>query len=203
MNPNPDYVGIFAYGSLVNRRTHTRNAIVDPFRIRGWRRSWGHCMETPSGRVCALTITPSSDGEVAGIVIRRYRLLLPRLDKREQQYKRIRLSLDDSDISSLNKLGKVDVFTYTSEPPFFRTGDHEFPIWRSYVECVLAGFINIGGYGAAQEFIESTRGWKAPILDDSRARRYRPGYRISTKVQLVIENLIRDNDLNLNQFRVE
>jgi hypothetical protein len=175
--------------------------MVDPFRIRGWQRSWGHCMETPAGRVCALTITPNSDGEVAGIVIRRYRSLLSRLDKRERQYKRIQLSLDDDDVSHLHQIGKVDIFTYTSEPPFYRTGDKEFPIWRSYVECVLAGFIYIGGYEAAQEFIASTGGWEAPILNDSLARRYRPSYIISTRVQLIVENLIRDNSLHKNQFR--
>jgi cation transport protein ChaC len=200
MDRNSDYVGAFGYGSLVNRRTRTRNAVVDPFLIPGWRRSWAHCIETRWGNFCGLTIVPSADGEVAGVVVRRHRSFLTRLDRREQQYKRIQLRLVDEQIQLLRALGRVDVFAYTSEPPIFRPGNSEYPIWRSYLECVLAGFIDVGGHPAAEEFIKSTAGWETPILDDRATPKYPRAYRLPKRVQLAVDQLINHNGLDTNHI---
>jgi hypothetical protein len=195
-----NYVGVFGYGSLVNRRTRTRNAVIDPFVIRGWRRSWAHCMETSRGNVCALTIVPDADGEVAGVVVRRHRSFLSRLDKREQQYKRILLPLVEEQIRLLRTIGDVDVFGYTSEPPVFRPGSSEYPIWRSYLECVLAGFLDVGGPPAAEEFIRSTIGWETPILDDRISPKYRRAYKLPKHLKLAVDKLIKNNGLELTSI---
>src|SRR5258706_13885915 len=109
-----EYVNIFGYGSLVNRRTRPHELAATPVRVRNWRRSWSHCVETELGKVCALTIAPHGEAEVAGVVVPEHRDGLSGLDAREKGYERIRFSLvaDKPQISPAQ--GCLETFPYVS-----------------------------------------------------------------------------------------
>jgi len=63
---HPDDVAHFAYGSLVNSRTCPEHTRARPFRITGWVRQWKHCIDTPSGRACALSAASRLGSEYTG-----------------------------------------------------------------------------------------------------------------------------------------
>lgn len=189
------YAQIFGYGSLVNRHTLRRGVGATTARIRDWRRSWSHCVTTENGNVCALTVTPSAGGEVAGVVVQERCDKLPELDAREIGYQRVRISLvEESPIVFAR--GDVDSFTYTSTPAAHRRGSRNFPIWLSYLECVLAGFLDLGGDVAAREFIATTDGWKTPIIDDRRTPKYMRAVQLSAKTRHEVDVLIRSHELD-------
>lgn len=189
------HVGIFGYGSLVNWRTRPPNEPANSFVIQGWQRYWGHCVSIEAGNVCALTIRPKVGQSVAGALVRTERQLLPALDDRERGYQRVHLVSENERPPVPGTVGSVDIFTYTSEPPMFRLGDAEYPIWCSYLECVLAGFVYVGGESAAQQFIETTEGWEAPILDDRATPKYPRYYALDGETKVIVHSLLKKNRL--------
>jgi glutathione-specific gamma-glutamylcyclotransferase len=147
-----------------------------------------------------LTITPHAEAEVAGVVIPEHRDDLSGLDAREEGYQRIRLTLvaDKPRISPAQ--AGLETFTYVSTPATHRRGSREFPIWRSYLECVLAGFLDLGGNAAAHDFIATTDAWEVPILDDRRAPKYMRAVPLSPHEQGKVEALIHSHGLDSTQF---
>ena len=73
-----------------------------------------------------------------------------------------------------------DGFSGVEQPAWIYVGDtahrrpatSECPIWLSYVDCVLAGYFELGGAAAVDAFITSTTGWDAPLRDDRGAPLY-------------------------------
>jgi hypothetical protein len=195
-----EYVRIFGYGSLVNRDARRHDLVARPARITGWRRSWSHCVETEHGRVCALTIAPNAEAEVAGVVVLEHRDNLSALDAREKGYQRVRLVLVAEEPPISPDRAGLESFTYISTPAAHRLGSRQFPIWRSYLECVLAGFLDLGGDAAARDFIVTTDGWRAPILDDRLAPKYMRAVRLSPHVQGKVDTLIHSHGLDRTQF---
>src|SRR5947209_8711396 len=108
-----DHVGIFGYGSLVNRHARRPNASAAPAEILGWQRWWKHCVTTEAGNVCALTILATPNARVAGVLIRERRDALPMLDSREQGYKRVQLALKQEVLVCAGD-AHLEAFTYTS-----------------------------------------------------------------------------------------
>jgi cation transport protein ChaC len=195
-----EHVQIFGYGSLVNRRTRRAHLVAGPARASGWRRSWSHCVETENGKVCALTIVPNAEAEVAGVVVLEHRDHLPALDAREIGYQRVPISVVADEPPILPAPGHQESFSYTSTSAAYRRGSREFPIWRSYLECVLSGFLDLGGDVAARNFIVSTDGWDAPILDDRSAPKYMRAVQLSEDIRREVDALIRSLGLDRTQF---
>jgi glutathione-specific gamma-glutamylcyclotransferase len=196
-----EFVTILGYGSLVNYCTHRKPGVtIYPFRLTGWQRAWGHCVDAePAGKVCALTIKPQRKAEVAGAFVQELRAELRCLEKREKNYRRVRiLSRSQSFVSQI--LEDAPIFTYTSDRPELRQGSREFPIWRSYLECVLAGFLDVGGQAAVRDFIVTTKGWEAPILDDRLAPKYMRATTLSPEIRKEIDGLIQEHELERTQF---
>jgi hypothetical protein len=196
-----EFVVIFGYGSLLNQRTHRRPDIsIYPFRLTGWQREWGHCVDSGgAGKVCALTIRPNRRAEVSGAFVVDLRANLRDLDEREQGYRRVRI-FSRARPSIPNIPANATIFTYTSDPPEFRPGSREFPIWRSYLECVLAGFLDVGGKTAARDFVVTTRGWESPILDDRTAPKYMRATSLPAGIQTDVDALIQEHGLERTQF---
>jgi len=163
-------------------------------------------VETERGKVCALTIAPSRGAEVFGVFVPTPRTELAGLDLREQGYQRVPLAASDflaHDMPGFSESTFViddGVFTYISIPEAHRPGSWEFPIWRSYLECVMAGFLELGGAAAVQEFIVSTDGWGAPILDDRAAPKYMRAVTLPAEIRSQMDALIRAANLDSFQF---
>lgn len=77
----------FAYGSLVNPATWPTDFDADPAVLHGWLRSWSHCIETESGKVCALAIVRRRHKAVRGVLLTG-RLSVEEMDRREIGYLR-------------------------------------------------------------------------------------------------------------------
>jgi hypothetical protein len=152
-------VAYFGYGSLVNRCTRT-GSVGLPARVRGWRRSWG---VTGYGRCVALGIYPDPAGEVVGVYYRDRAESLEGMDRREYVYARTPVAVEVGPHRPV-------AFTYAYEPGRLVTPDRNRAIPLSYLECVLAGYLAMGGEAAAAEFVNTTERW-GPILDDRRGWR--------------------------------
>src|SRR4051794_39444257 len=89
-----DEVAFFGYGSLVNEFTWTRAYAMEPAEVHGWTRQWKHCVDTPFGSVCALTVCPTHDSDIQGILIKCSERELAEVDEREIGYERVEISRD-------------------------------------------------------------------------------------------------------------
>ncbi len=194
-----NYEPVFGYGSLVNARARPSGVHSLPAILTGWVRQWMHCIETPQGKICALTVAPEARVEIAGIVIFQNLGGLAELDQRESGYSRVRVSArhDRPD----RRATEFDCFTYVSDSTHHRSGSEEFPIWRSYLDCVLAGYFDLGGHPAMDDFIASTKGWNAPILDDRRLPRYPRAVTLAPDVQRGIDETLAQQGLLNNLIR--
>jgi hypothetical protein len=158
-----------------------------------------HCIETPHGKICALTVASDAHVEIAGLVLFHNVRGLAELDQRESGYSRVRVPvrLDSPDPS----MAELDCFTYVGDSAYHRPGCNEFPIWRSYLDCVLAGYFELGGYRAIEDFIASTLGWGVPILDDRRAPRYPRAVALTSDQQRGIDETLAKHGLLKNLIR--
>lgn len=179
----------FGYGSLVNELTWSRSYNAQPGEIYGWDREWKHCVDTPFGRVCALTVAPKLGSVVQGVFITCPDTELAVLDQREIGYRRERLREGQFRSKALPNVH--DVFVYRSLPEVYRDGNLRYPIWLSYVESVLYGYLRVFGEEGVDRFIKSTTGWTAPIIDDRSNPLYPRAVRLSSDARELIERKIQ------------
>jgi hypothetical protein len=95
-------VAFFGYGSLVNEQTLAGKYSVQLSEIENWTREWRHCVDTPFGRVCALTVSREENARVEGVFITCKDFELAQFDEREMGYRRVELSRTDTVSSNLN-----------------------------------------------------------------------------------------------------
>ena len=194
----PNDVAYFAYGSLVNRHTRPMHTRAQPARLNGWLRQWKHCMDTPSGKACALTAVPRVGSQIEGVLVLDRRDKLAEVDRRETGYKRERIVLQQSDIAV--PITELETYIYVSTGDHNRWGTTEYPIWLSYVDCILAGCIDVWGRAGAERFIASTEGWQAPLLDDRAAPRYPRALALEETTRQVIDGLLKENGIIRSRF---
>jgi glutathione-specific gamma-glutamylcyclotransferase len=191
---------VFAYGSLVNSRARPSGVHWEPGILSGWVRQWMHCVETPQGKVCALTVSPYARVEIAGAVLFQSAHGLAELDERESGYRRVRVPV------RLERPGpitaEIDCFTYIGDSTHHKHGSDEYPIWRSYLDCVLAGYFEVGGREAMENFIASTQGWDAPILDDRRMPLYPRAVALTSDLERGIDDTLAEHGLLKNLVKL-
>lgn len=162
MTEEPDHVAYFGYGSLVNELTWARPYQMQPAEVNNWTREWKHCVDTPFGKVCALTASRSQGRKLQGVLIRCTAAELHEVDLREIGYQRDRLESSDIEIET----AADDKFIYRSKSNCYRDGDENYPLWLSYIEVVLFGYLRVFGEEGVDQFIATTSGWDTPVLDD-------------------------------------
>ena len=188
-------VAYFGYGSLVNELTwlqsERRHPERHPAEVQNWTREWGHCVDTPRGTGCVLTASEQAGSRIQGILIYCDAADLAQVDAREAGYDRIELRHRDV-LSPAGNLPEK-LYIYKSKPSHYRPGGVDYPIWFSYAEAVLHGFLSVFKTGGVDEFIRSTSGWAAPVIDDRDNPQYRrsPKKLISEEHKSYIEQKIR------------
>jgi glutathione-specific gamma-glutamylcyclotransferase len=188
-------VAYFGYGSLVNELTwlqsERRHPERYPVEIANWSREWGHCVDTPRGPMCVLTAVEQAGSRIQGILIRCDAADLAQIDAREDGYDRIELPRRDV-LSPVGDLPEK-LYIYKSRSPHYRPGGVDFPIWFSYVEAVLHGFLSVFKTEGVDAFIRSTSGWTVPVVDDREDPQYgrSPKKLISADDKVYIEQKIR------------
>ncbi|MEL6701591.1 MAG: gamma-glutamylcyclotransferase family protein [Pseudomonadota bacterium] len=146
---------VFGYGSLVNTATHDMGG--EPASLRGWRRVW---RPTPFRDAAFLSAEPHAQSTIMGLKAVVPEASWPALDQREHHYLRL-------DISDQIGAGAV----IYSVPEENRTEGLK-PIWLSYLDVVLQGFLHQFGSDGPRHFMDTTDGWENGIVDDRADPRY-------------------------------
>lgn len=179
-----DWIHYFGYGSLVNRQTRPAHERAHSARLNGWQRVWDHRVTDPHrGKKCtslsiepvvslvnATVSEPVSVG-IAGVVVRLPLSELPVLDAREAGYERLSLPVGDFALSpeleqQMAEEGVDHIMVYRSRAPNRVLADSEHPVLLSYVDCVMAGYLERFGAEGVQAMVSSTRGWEQSVFDD-------------------------------------
>lgn len=185
-------VAYFAYGSLVNSATRLRpNARAEPALLKGWLRQWKHCIDTDSGKACVLSVRPRVGAEIEGVWVLDNCDTIAEVDRREIGYHREHIPYQPAD-TGLSVVG-LETYIYVSTGDHNRWGDREYPIWLSYLDCVLDGYIKEWGPAGASRFITSTEGWDVPVLND----RARPKYprAVVPENRVAIDRLLEESGI--------
>ncbi|MFT4730729.1 MAG: cation transport protein ChaC [Granulosicoccus sp.] len=189
-----DWIYYFGYGSLVNRDTRPAGEFSEPAVLKGWRRVWENRTADParrSHRCTSLSIESlayPADGSIKGVVARMPVSELAQLDEREAGYDRLKLPVEQFELTDLVETDFV--YVYQSELPHRFLADEEHPILQSYIDCVLAGYLTQFGCSGMQDMIDSTRGWDRPVMDDRAAPHYPRAVDIDVSLQLSIDQLL-------------
>jgi len=188
---------IFAYGSLVNQAARPGNLEAAPAVLPGWSREWMHRIVTPQGRVCALTVARDASSSIKGVVLESDDAEAFQVDEREVGYERIPVVVRLIDGLSESS---VSCSMYVGDQASRGPATREYPIWRTYLDCVLLGYIALGGPDAADEFVRSTRNWPAPILDDRESPKYPRAVSLTVDEKEVIDAILRRHLLLCDVF---
>ena len=154
----------FGYGSLVNRRTHDF-AEVYPAQISGWRRTWRH---TALREVAFLTAVPEPGARMEGLIAAVPQADWASLDAREWSY--ARHAVGHLVAHEAGRGVHVEVFAVAPEhsaPPTVR-----HPVFLSYIDTVVQGYLHTFGAAGAERFFATTEGWDLPVVNDRAAPRY-------------------------------
>jgi hypothetical protein len=141
--------------------------------------------------MCVLTAVERAGSRMHGVIIRCEAADLAQTDAREAGYDRVELPRRDV-VSSVSGLPEK-LYIYTSKSSHYRPGGVDYPIWFSYAEAVLHGFLSVFKTEGIDAFIRSTSGWAAPVIDDRDNPQYRrsPEKLISLQDRVYIEQKIR------------
>ncbi len=131
---------------------------------------------------------------------------LEALDRRELGYDRLTLPIDRFDISMQsgttpeqgdndtinnalqNQIGEVYMYASARTQAF--AASDEFPLLQSYVDCVMNGYETVFGEGGLHRFMNTTRGWQAPMIKDRLQPRYVRSISLTTEQASRYDQLI-------------
>lgn len=182
---------IFAYGSLVNSAARPKKLESISAFLPGWSREWMHRITTPQGQVCALTVGEDVPTSIKGVVLVGDDGEHFEIDEREIGYDRVLVTVRMVGECESPLSCSLYVGTQADRGPATRA----YPIWRSYLDCVLSGYLSLGGLDAVEEFVKTTRGWPAPILDDRESPKYPRAVQLTDNEKDAIDSVLRKHHL--------
>ncbi len=173
----------FGYGSLVNCGTHDYSDAA-PARLSGWRRRW---CSTHAREVAYLSVWRAPGAEVDGLVASVGASEWAALDAREAAYDRLDVHADVAPAPR----GASSLIAF-SVPERNVLKEARLPIYLSYIDVVVQGYLRVFGQSGAAAFFDTTDGWDRPVIDDRAAPRY-PRHQKLTPAEraLVDEHLAR------------
>ncbi|WP_298803538.1 gamma-glutamylcyclotransferase family protein [uncultured Lentibacter sp.] len=165
----------FGYGSLVNRATHSFQD-AHPATARGWRRAWRSTALRP---ISFLTVVPDPACEIEGLIAPVPNDDWAALDAREHAYERVAAAHQITH-GLAQSPASIAVYAIAQGQHFAPNAQH--PILLSYLDVVLQGYLTEFGEAGAAQFLATTSGWDAPLLNDRAAPLY-PRAQALTKAQ--------------------
>jgi hypothetical protein len=138
-----------------------------------------------------LTVTRRPGVQLDGVFILDDAEGIAAVDRREAGYERVRLEPGEVDAP----FDELNAFLYVSSEANTRWGDDEYPILRSYLDCVLAGYIDVWGPDGARRFIQTTEGWQVPILNDRGMPQYPRAVALDEFSRSTIDDLLKQNGI--------
>ena len=153
----------FGYGSLVNTATHDF-ATPCPAQLTGWRRVW---KQTDLRPAAFLSVVPDPDCVIDGMIARVPAGDWAALDQREWAYDRISTKGSVTHQQSED----IDISVY-AVPSDAQSRHASHPLFLSYLDVVVQGYLRVFGPDGADRFFATTDGWDTPILNDRAQPRY-------------------------------
>lgn len=189
-------ISYFGYGSLVNTRTLGPGTSVRAGRLDGWIREWRVVGLTDSGRgICALSVAPEAGASIRGVLASEPKSGLAILEARERRYDKV-MSVGGNFICEAQGLpGPDDMFLFQAKAENRDWGSERNPILQSYIDCVLLGFHDFWGEDGIRHFVETTRGWHAPVLADRAAPIYPRAVQVPAEVIALIDRYLEPLDI--------
>jgi len=185
---------IFGYGSLVNERTRRTKKQRLYVELDGWRRNWGHRVVAQGIEISSLTISPSDQDSIQGVITAETVCTLAEIDKRETHYKREEV---EDDVILLSKAparlslnNKIYIYVSKNLDPDERFHERR-PILQSYLDCILDGYYRHFGPEGAARFIATTDGWERPIKNDRSNPLYPRALQYSQKTIKLFDELVQ------------
>ncbi|UWR91487.1 gamma-glutamylcyclotransferase [Phaeobacter inhibens] len=177
--PVPPAPYFFGYGSLVNTRTHAYGQ-ARTARLSGWRRAW---VQTDLRPVAYLSAVPSADSRIDGLVAEVPGADWAALDDREFGYDR--LAARDAVQHDLAPETEIAVYAIPASSQHAASMRH--PILLSYLDVVIQGYLDVFGTEGVADFMRTTDGWDAPILNDRAAPRYPRAQALTTEERDLVD----------------
>lgn len=173
---------IFGYGSLVHPDTRPEVLQAEPATLSGWTRTWAHRTSMGGQRTSVLSVRPEAPRTIAGVLMHVPESYFPALEQREAGYTRVPVTVTCNG-------REIPCETYVGNPDRAHAPEPDAPIWRSYLDCVLAGFFRLGGASAVGDFIQTTDDW-GPILDDASVPYYLRAVTLTQEESEAIANVL-------------
>lgn len=172
----------FGYGSLVNVETHS---YVDPrpARLPGWKRAW---VQTSLRELAFLTAVPDHSAEIDGLVAAVPNADWAALDAREYAYER----LPAAEAVHHDLAKETDIQIYAVPRSAQNPMDPPYPVWISYLDVVVQGYVRVFGEAGVAAFFETTDGWDRPFIDDRNAPRYPRAQVLTTHEQALVDHFL-------------
>ncbi|MCF2870894.1 gamma-glutamylcyclotransferase [Octadecabacter sp. G9-8] len=176
MNTTNSWPRFFGYGSLVNLATHTYPD-ARAATLTGWRRVWRHAKARP---VAFLSVEPCATTVLHGITAQVPDGDWAALDLREHAYTR-------RDVTA--QFGH-DTAVYEADPAHTTSPQIGHPILLSYLDVVIAGYLDQFGDTGPQHFFETTHGW-GPILNDRADPLYPRARPLAADVKSIVDSALQ------------
>ncbi len=196
-----DMFTCFGYGSLVNSRTLPDDSLSARVKVTGWRRAWRLSVDTKKGRRCTLTVIPDPTCAIFGTVVAQPQTQIEVMQKREAVYDRIDLSPDAVEWIDARPDGWPDPYIHVGDSAYARTGDRDHPVLLSYVETVLAGYLQTFGSDGPDHFIETTADWHVPVLNDRESPIYSRATELSVAERALVDELLERAGVELIELQ--
>lgn len=164
-------INYFGYGSLVNLETlQTPYITAQPATLDGWKRVWMSRPKlegsfAPYSGLAFLSVKPSQDARIEGMLVQDYSSSLPALDEREALYDRVQLEADAIRLGDTAPSDADQSYLYVAQPQ--QAPVEEPPkILRSYLDVVFQGYLHHFGEGSLARFVETTDNFDFQVLED-------------------------------------
>lgn len=170
----------FGYGSLVNVATHDYRD-TSPARLHGWQRAW---VQTEHRGMAFLSAVPDAKSAIDGLIAAVPGADWQALDAREFAYERLQ-AIDD--ISHDHPAAR-DIQVYAVPESPHNHIKPTYPVWLSYLDVVVQGYLQIFGEEGVAAFFASTHGWERPFVDDRKAPRYPRAQILTPQEQALVDH---------------
>ena len=161
---------ILGYGSLISSESRSKTGEtgkVWPVKLYGFERHWS--VMTDEFGMSSVAVIQASDKACNGVLAEVPYEQFPLFDERERGYHRAQIAPEQLTAYQSDDLPAGTYWIYHTNDVIEPT--QECPIVLSYLDVILSGCLE-HGEAFTQDFLELTKGWASPLLNDRKAPRY-------------------------------
>jgi hypothetical protein len=193
LTKNEQTVQVFGYGSDLCLSLIPKHLSFQTATLEGWTKQWSYRStdrDNPEEKNTDLNIIPSDSGSVLGLLFTMTEEQLQEVMSREDGYQQSGVSID----------GKL-IDTFTADSKHRHLANKDFPIWLSYLDCVLLGAHHFYGFDGVQKVIESLG--ESPIYNDRDEPDSKKAIVLTSAEQRKLDWIVQSSSILLKIYEVE